>query len=125
MTDAVVADAVLGPTTYHLAPRETWEAWEAGDRALSYAAASLASEGFIHCTDGASEMVATANRHYADDRRAFVVLTVDLGRLTSPWRHDEPGSPYPHLYGPIEREAIVRVIPAPRDDEGRFLEFES
>ena len=29
-------------------------------------------EGFIHCTDGADELVATANRHYREDPRPFV-----------------------------------------------------
>jgi hypothetical protein len=61
--------------TYHLVPVELWAA---ADPKLPYAAASLAAEGFIHCTDGMTEMVATANRHYRDDRRAFLVLTVDL-----------------------------------------------
>ena len=33
---------------------------------------SLADEGFIHCTDGAEALVATANRHYRDDPRDFL-----------------------------------------------------
>ena len=55
-----------------------------------YEAPSLATEGFIHCTDGEDELLATANRHYLDDPRAFVALTVDLDAAGSPWRIEVP-----------------------------------
>ena len=97
------------------------EAWEATDRDQPYRHPSLEAEGFIHCTDGDAEMARTANRHYAGDERPFVVLTVDLDRIVAPWRYDDPGSPYPHVYGPIERAAIVDVRPMPRAADGTFL----
>ena len=108
--------------TYHLTPRE-W--WEAADREAPLGAPSLADEGFIHCTDGAAEMVATANRHYAADPRPFVVLSIDLDRVTSQWRIDDPGRIYPHVFGPIDRAAILSAVAAPRDAEGTFLAFET
>jgi uncharacterized protein (DUF952 family) len=107
--------------TYHLTPLESWE----GSSSLEpLTSPSLATEGFIHCTDGAEAMVATANRHYRGDPRPFVILTVDLDRVGSPWRIDDPGGIYPHVHGPIERAAIVAVVPAKRDVDGRFLPFE-
>ena len=106
--------------TFHLTPAEIWEETDPG---RPYAAPSLASEGFIHCTDGADAMVVTANRFYATDPRDFVVLTIDLERVGSPWRYDEPGSPYPHVYGPIDRQAIVGAVGIPRGSDGRFLPF--
>jgi uncharacterized protein (DUF952 family) len=106
--------------TYHLTPLAWWEAAPADE---SLTAPSLASEGFIHCTDGADEMVATANRHYRDDPRPFVILSVDLDRVGSPWRIDDPSGIYPHVFGPIDRAAIVAVVPAPRASDGRFLPF--
>lgn len=108
--------------TYHLTPRE-W--WAAADPAAPLSAPSLETEGFIHCTDGASAMVATANRHYATDSREFVVLTVDLDRITSPWSVEDPGRIYPHIFGSIDRAAIVAVVPAPRAADGTFLPFEA
>jgi uncharacterized protein (DUF952 family) len=108
--------------TYHLTPA-AW--WNATDPSAPLGAPSLDTEGFIHCTTGAAEMVATANRHYRDDARDFVVLTVDLDRLTSPWRADDPGGIYPHVFGPIDRAAIVDVRPMPRDAEGLFLPFDT
>ena len=56
--------------TYHLVPAVDWAAAATADR---YIAASLADEGFIHCTDGVDELVHTANRYYRADPRPFVV----------------------------------------------------
>ena len=108
-------------TTFHLAPRARWEGW-APD--LPYESSSLVEERFIHCTDGVDNMVATANRFYRDDPGEFVVMTIDLERTGSPWRIDDPGKPFPHIYGPIQREAILAVRPFQRDAEGAFLSFE-
>jgi uncharacterized protein (DUF952 family) len=109
-------------TSFHLTPR-AW--WEAADPSEPLGAPSLESEGFIHCTNGEAEMVATANRHYAADPAEFVILTIDLDRITSRWSIDDPGRIYPHLFGPIDRVAIVAVVSAPRDAGRRFLPFES
>ncbi len=106
--------------TYHLVPAE---AWAVADVDRPYEAPSLVSEGFIHCTDGASEMVATANRHYRADPRPFLVLTIDLDAAGSPWRLEDEGGIFPHVFGPIERVAIISVTPIPRDDDGQFLAF--
>ncbi len=104
--------------TYHLVPAEVWVASDPGQ---PYEAASLAVEGFIHCTDGADEMVATANRHYRGDPRAFLVLAIDLDETGSPWRIEDEHGIYPHVFGRIDRTAVVRVMPAPRDADGTFL----
>ena len=109
-------------STYHLTPAE-W--WAVSDPDAPLTAPSLADEGFIHCTTGADELVATANRHYRDDRRSFVVLTVDLDRVTSDVRVDDERGIYPHIFGPIDRAAIVAAAPMPRSDDGGFLPLEA
>lgn len=103
--------------TFHLVPLEIWAA---GDPTGSYLAASLAIEGFAHCTDGIRALGETFDRHYGADPRAFVALTVDLDALDVPWRYDDSGSPYPHVYGAFIRSAIVAVSHVERDDRGRF-----
>ncbi len=106
--------------TFHMVPAEVWAA---SDRHAPYAAASLATEGFIHCTDGEEELLATANRHYADDPRAFLAVTVDLDACGSSWRIEDTTGIYPHIYGPIERAAILGGRPLVRDGTGRFSGF--
>lgn len=108
------------PRTFHLVPAEQWEA---ADPARPYEAASLATEGFVHCTDGEAGLLATANRHLAEDPRRYLVLTIELDEVGSPWRYDVPGSPYPHVYGPIERAAVISVTPIERGPGGRFTAF--
>ena len=88
-----------------------------------YSAPSLAIEGFVHCTDGAAAMVATANRHYLEDPRRFLVLTVDLEATGSPWQFDDASGIYPHIYGPIAPAAVLREQPIPRLADGTFETF--
>ena len=107
--------------TFHVVPATTW-ASRAPD--APYQAASLAEEGFAHCTDGDAAMLATANRHYRDDPRPFLIVTLDLDRVGSPWRVDDPGGIYPHVHGPIDRVAIVDVRPASRAPDGAFVAFD-
>ena len=103
--------------TFHLVPGDVWEA---ADRGKPYAAASLADEGFIHCTDGETELAATFDRHYATDPRSFLALTLDLDALDVPWRFDDADSPYPHIYGAIPWSAILRAQRVDRRPDGRF-----
>ena len=103
--------------TFHLVPETVWAI---RDPASPYEAASLATEGFVHCTDGEQALGVTFDRYYAADPRAFMALTVDLDALDVPWRYDVAGSPYPHIYGPIRPEAVCGVSRVDRDADGRF-----
>ncbi len=104
-------------TTYHIVPREVWDALSEED----YEPYSLREEGFIHCTDGMDNLVDTANKHYKHDLRPFYVLTVDLGKLKSRWQYDDPQHIYPHIYGPLNRDAVIKVAGMPRDADGAFI----
>jgi uncharacterized protein (DUF952 family) len=108
--------------TFHLTPAD-W--WAAADPAAPLTAPSLGDEGFIHCTTGADELVATANRHYGEDPRPFVVLTLDLDLVSAPWRVDDPRGIYPHVFGPIDRAAILDARAMPRDADGLFLPIDA
>lgn len=103
--------------TFHLVPAEVWVAT---DPAVPYESASLAAEGFIHCTDGVDALGVTFDRFYADEPRAFLALTLDLEALDVPWRYDDPDSPYPHIHGSIRRAAVLGVSRVERDPAGRF-----
>ena len=93
--------------TLHLIPAARWEAWRATpDPAAPVHALGFDTEGFVHCTDGDAEMLAVANRFYAGDPGAFVVLDLDLALVGAPWRYDDPGRVYPHVYGPLRRDAV-------------------
>ena len=104
---------------YHLVPIDYWEAQPA-DR--PYVPADFAREGFIHCTRGDEQIAVVANRYYRNDQREWLVLVLDEQAVTSEIKY-EPGRDgllYPHIYGPLNREAMIEVLPMPRDPDGVF-----
>ena len=48
---------------------------------------------------------------------------MDLDECGSPWRIEDTTGIYPHVYGPIERTAILGQVPLVRDTNGRFIGF--
>ena len=94
---------------YHLAFRSDWEA---GLAAGEYRAPSLAEEGFIHASGDEEQMLRVAARLFAG-RDDLLVLDVDTDKLPE----DSPvireparsGEIYPHVYGPIDPHAVVRI----------------
>lgn len=102
-------------TIYHIVPRPSWR-----DTADPYRAESLAAEGFVHCAN-ADQVAAVANRYFADQAE-LLVLVIAADRLTSPLRDEDPGvgQRFPHIYGPINRDAIVAVLPLERGADGRW-----
>jgi uncharacterized protein (DUF952 family) len=110
-----------GHTTYHLTPRDQWEA-QAG--ASSYVPEGFANEGFIHCTDTFEEILAVGNRYYREDRRSYLLLAVDCGAVSAPIVYEDPSRIFPHIYGPLEVEAVSGVHQVDRDATGRFLSID-
>jgi uncharacterized protein (DUF952 family) len=103
--------------TWHLTPAAYWRK---ADRDEPYRPEAFEEDGFIHCTDGEERAAEVGNRYYRDDTRPYVALLIDLGRLTSPWRYADDEHVYPHIYGPLNRDAIVGAYPMPCSKDGTF-----
>ena len=103
---------------YHLAFRADWEA---GVAVGEYRAPSLADEGFIHASGDEEQMLRVAARLFAgrDDLLVLDVDTEQLGEGSPVIREPaRSGEIYPHVYGPINPNAVVRVralVPEPTD----------
>jgi uncharacterized protein (DUF952 family) len=108
--------------TLHLVPRPVWDGLAAN---APYLPERFDADGFIHTTLGADNLLAVANRYYRADPRPYLALIVDLDRVAAPWRFDQAGPLYPHIYGPIERGAVVEVVPVKRDEAGAFTGIEA
>lgn len=107
-----------GPFTFHLTSRE----WlDSQNPSAGYLPEGFEHEGFIHCTDGAAALAASGNRHLAGDPREHVIVVIDVSRIESEVKYEDEHRIYPHIYGPLNRDAIVDVRPAPRDKDGTFL----
>ncbi len=103
-------------TIYHLVSRRFWEK----DADQPYRADSLASEGFIHCSF-AEQLAWVANGFYAD-ASDLLLLHIDPDRLTGPVREEpcDTGEIFPHIYGPLNRDAVVKVQTLERGADGRW-----
>lgn len=95
--------------------------WTVSQRAGTYRAESLASEGFIHCSEP-QQVVWVANRRFRN-RQDLVLLHIDIRKLTSQGRYEnlEGGTQlFPHVYGPINLESIMKVTPFRPGPAGDF-----
>lgn len=107
---------------YHMTPAAEWRAQQ--DNA-EFVEPTLADEGFIHCTAERDLLPVVANRHYRATPGEWVLLAVDTMQLAAPLRWEPAdGHLFPHVYGPINRAAIVDVLPFPRRADGKFLGIE-
>lgn len=102
---------------YHLVPTAEWDAVPPG---APYSPAAFPQDGFIHTTHTAVEVAAAGNRYYTGDARPYSVVAIDLRRVTSPWRYDGDAR-FPHIYGPLNRDAVIAAPRAPRAPDGTFL----
>ena len=106
------------PHTFHIVAGEYFRDC---DSQAAYLPADFEREGFIHCTDGADNVAEVANRYYRDDLRMYVVLVIDKRRVTAPVVYEDDDRIYPHIYGPLNRDAILSIVPVLRDSDGSFL----
>ncbi len=104
--------------TYHLVPKAYFDSLDAS---ADYLPAPFAQDGFIHCTNDPQEMARIANLFYRAEPPPHLYLYIDKDRVRSPIRYDDAERKYPHIYGPLNRDAIVAAREAPRDEQGSFL----
>ncbi len=99
--------------------------WQRAQAQGSYRAPSLETEGLIHFSMP-GQVARIANAQYIG-RRDLILLVVDPERLTADLRYEAPtgvyrpqGELFPHLYGPLNLDAVIQVIPYPPGDDGLF-----
>jgi uncharacterized protein (DUF952 family) len=105
-------------TFFHIVAKSKWQ------QALndgSYAASSIAKEGFIHCSL-ARQVVGVANGKYAG-QKDLVLLEIDESKVNPKVIHEDLynlNDLYPHIYGPLNLDAVVRVLEFPSNFDGAF-----
>lgn len=100
---------------FHIATAADWRrTLETGTYTTSTVGVTLEEEGFIHASRR-DQVQGVFGRYYSGLDEDLVLLTIDPARLTSEVRVDPVGDDtYPHVYGPIERRAVVDVVPLGR-----------
>ena len=92
---------------YHVT---TMEAWRAANEKGFYAAPSLETEGFIHCSE--AHQVGGVLQRYYKGKTGLLKLVIDTGRLKSKLQYDLAPSvkeEFPHVYGPINLDAVINT----------------
>lgn len=110
---------------YHVVPSTVWTT----EPGRPYAPASLAEEGFVHCSPDEATTLAVINAFYRDAPRPLLVLALDETRLTArvEWEAAAPAPPpgvsgdtlFPHVFGPLDRDAVDHVLQVRWDGQGR------
>ncbi len=114
---------------YHIARRARWT--EAKLRG-SHRPPSLAADGFIHCARR-DQILSVANDFYRGARE-LQLLCIDESKLTAGLRWEAPAHPqpasvaatsreasFPHLYGPLNLDAVVALFDLVESDAGFTL----
>jgi uncharacterized protein (DUF952 family) len=107
----------------HILRRADWH------RAVSlglYTPESLDTEGFVHCST-AAQVAQTAERFFRG-QPDLLLLCIDDQRLSAPVEFEGPANSlpgsdnelFPHVYGPINLDAVANVIDFPCGTDGSF-----
>jgi uncharacterized protein (DUF952 family) len=103
----------------HIISRDEWrQAAAAGE----VTADSLATQGFVHCSDiGTAHL--PADIRFAG-RTDLLLLVIDPDQVPVRWEPGDPpisGGPwFPHVYGPIPTSAVVATHDFPPAADGTF-----
>jgi len=113
---------------YHLVPASQLRSRIGRD---GYAPASLASEGFLHCTATRELTLQVAADYFAGVAEPLLVLAIDPAKLVAPLRFEAPapiagggtqhlasGALFPHLYGALNLDAVTGAAPLARSGAG-------
>jgi uncharacterized protein (DUF952 family) len=100
----------------HIAQQSQWEQAQATGL---YEAASLTTEGFIHCSFS-EQVIRVANAVFSN-QHGLILLLINPQQVRSEIRSEvADGDEFPHLYGPLNTDAVVEVFPFEPGDEGSF-----
>jgi len=106
---------------FHIVPKDEWEA--AKKKGL-YEPASLSNEGFIHCSK-TDQLQKVANSFYKGQKN-LIILRINVEKVSAEIKVEPPleaplsGILFPHIYGPLEIEAVEGEVEFPCNTDGSF-----
>lgn len=101
---------------YKICPDALWREAEAAGR-FDGAPVDFA-DGYIHFST-ATQARETAAKHFAG-QSGLLLVAVDAGKLGDAlkWEVSRGGALFPHLYAPLQRDAVLWVKPLPLGADG-------
>ena len=81
----------------------------------------MENDGFIHCSD-IDQVIEVADNLF-EGEKDLVILCIDEERVDPELVYEDcydSGEEYPHIYGPIDTDAVLEVYKFERNKEGVF-----
>lgn len=102
----------------HITPKSTWEE---AKKLGAYQADTLSTQGFIHCSR--KEQVVPVANFLFKGRSDLVLLLIKESRVTAEIKEEDGGDGefFPHIYGPLNLDAVIAVVDFPSQDDGTFI----
>lgn len=92
-------------TIFHIARNQDWLA---ATKQGEYRISSLATEGFIHCSD-LNQVARVANYHFKG-QQGLILLEINTNEIKAEIKYEgETEEKFPHIYGPIDLESVVKT----------------
>ena len=87
------------------------DALKAAQKKGEYSPPSLKTEKFIHASP-ADQLTRVANKYYTDNELVHVaVVKKTLLNAQLKWEEASSGGLYPHIFGPLNMDSVVKTIP--------------
>lgn len=95
-------------------------AWDQARNAKEYRGDTLESEGFIHCST-LGQVIEVADILFKGVQD-LLLLVIDESKVVSALKFEDSGDGnlYPHIYGPLNLDAITKTVDFPPDLNGNF-----
>lgn len=108
-------------TIFHITTSDNWLKAKAQGE---YDFCALATDGFIHASKW-EQTLKTANKYF-ENQTDLVVLVIEAEKLTSQLVFEAPAGrdeEFPHIYGPLNLDAVIGFKKLVTNEEGQFTEI--
>lgn len=98
------------------------KSWNKVKNKKSFGKKDLRKCGFIHCSS--IEYFWRVAPNFKDVKEPLVLICIDEDKLTSEIKYEDSdncGRYYPHIYGEINIDSVVQVLPFLKDESGNFI----
>lgn len=102
----------------HCMKKTTWQ--ERKDKKY-WGKRNMEADGFIHCST--VEYFWRVAPNFRNIKEDLVLVCIDESKLKSKVRYEDTdncGRAYPHVYGLINNDAVIKVLPFLRNENGTY-----
>lgn len=98
------------------------KSWNKVKNKKSFGKKDLRKYGFIHCST--IEYFWRVAPNFTHVKEALVLICIDEDKLISEIKYEDSdncGRYYPHIYGEINIDSVIQVLPFLKDNDGNYV----